>query len=89
MIFIIRTRGNPLANRPNVGLVALSLAVVAIGAALPFTPVGAYLGFVRPSPQFYLVLVGIVLGYLLVVQVAKRVFYLRWAGQATVRARKR
>lgn len=89
VIFIIRTRGNPIANRPHVGLVALSLAVVAIGAALPLTPVGAYLGFVRPSPQFYLVLVGIVLSYLLVVQVAKRTFYLRWAGPAAVRARKR
>jgi Mg2+-importing ATPase len=85
VIFIIRTRGNPLANRPNAWLVVLSLAVVAIAAALPLTPAGAYLGFVPPPPEFYMVVVGIVLTYLVAVQVAKRVFYLRWEKPPVVR----
>jgi Mg2+-importing ATPase len=85
VIFIIRTRGNPFANRPNVWLVVLSVAVVVIAATLPFTPAGAYLGFVPPPPEFYLVVVGIVLTYLAAVQVAKRAFYLRWDKPRVVR----
>jgi Mg2+-importing ATPase len=77
VIFIIRTRGNPFANRPNAWLVGLSLAVVATAAALPLMPAGAYLGFVPPPPELYLAVVGIVLAYLVAVQVAKRAFYLR------------
>jgi Mg2+-importing ATPase len=86
VIFIIRTRGNPLANRPNTWLIVLSLAVVITAAALPLTPVGAYLGFVPPPPEFYMVVVGIVLTYLVAVQVAKRAFYLRWHRPLAVRA---
>jgi Mg2+-importing ATPase len=77
VIFIIRTRGNPFANRPNAWLIGLSLAVVATAAALPLMPAGAYLGFVPPPPELYLAVVGIVLAYLVAVQVAKRAFYLR------------
>jgi Mg2+-importing ATPase len=85
VIFIIRTRGNPFANRPNAWLVVLSLAVVAIAAVLPLTPAGTYLGFVPPPPGFYMVVVGIVLTYLVAVQVAKRAFYLRWDKPPVVR----
>jgi Mg2+-importing ATPase len=85
VIFIIRTRGNPFANRPNVWLFALSLAVVAIAVALPLTPIRAYLGFVPPPPQFYVVLVGIVFTYLVTVQVAKRAFYQRRDRRAAIR----
>jgi Mg2+-importing ATPase len=86
VIFIIRTRGNPFANRPNAWLVVLSVAVVVIAATLPFTPAGAYLGFVPPPLGFYLVLVGIVLAYLAMVQVAKGAFYLRWDKRPVARA---
>ncbi len=78
VIFIIRTRGNPLASRPNVWLIVASIAVVAIAALLPFTAAGTYLGFVAPPPAFYLALVGIVLTYLVTVQFVKRAFYRRW-----------
>jgi Mg2+-importing ATPase len=40
VIFIIRTRGNPFKSRAHPALVATSIAVVTIGALLPFTPVG-------------------------------------------------
>jgi Mg2+-importing ATPase len=86
VIFIIRTRGNPFANRPNAWLVVLSLAVVAIAATLPLTLTGEYLGFVPPPLEFYMVVVGIVLTYLVAVQVAKRAFYLRWDRAPVVRA---
>lgn len=78
VIFVIRTQGNPFTNRPNLGLALLSLAVVAIGATLPFTPVGEYLGLVQPPAALYAALVGVVAAYLLVVQLAKQAFYRRW-----------
>ncbi len=77
VIFIIRTRGNPFRSRANPILVATSLAVAAIGAVLPFTPVGSYFGFVPPPAQFYFILAGMVMVYLLIVEVAKQGFY-RW-----------
>jgi Mg2+-importing ATPase len=77
VIFIIRTSGNPFKSRAHPILVATSLAVVTIGATLPFTPWGAYFGFVAPPVQFYAILAGMVVTYLAIVEVAKRGFY-RW-----------
>ena len=79
VIFIIRTRGNPFKSRAHPLLVATSLAVVAIGAVLPFTPLGTYFGFVPPPAQFYAILAGMVVVYLVMVEVAKQGFY-RWYG---------
>jgi len=78
VIFIIRTRGNPLKSRAHPLLVLTSLIVVAIAIALPFTPIGSYFGFVPPPAKFYFILGGMLLAYLLVVELAKRGFY-RWA----------
>jgi Mg2+-importing ATPase len=75
VIFIIRTRGNPFKSRAHPVLVATSLMVVAIGAALPFTPLGTYFGFVAPPAQFYAILVAMVVTYLAIVEMAKRGFY--------------
>ncbi|MGE5097285.1 MAG: magnesium-translocating P-type ATPase [Betaproteobacteria bacterium] len=77
VIFIIRTRGNPLRSRAHPLLTATSLGVVAIAIALPFTPMGTYFGFVPPPPRFYFILAGMVLAYLFLVEIAKRGFY-RW-----------
>jgi Mg2+-importing ATPase len=78
VIFIIRTRGSPLASRPNLWLVVLSLAVVAVAALLPWLPFAGHLGFVAPPPAFYAVLAGIVVAYLAVMLWAKQLFYRRW-----------
>jgi Mg2+-importing ATPase len=75
VIFIIRTRGNPFRSRAHPVLAATSMVVVALAAALPFTAVGTYFGFVPPPAQFYFILAGMVAVYLLVVEAAKRVFY--------------
>jgi Mg2+-importing ATPase len=78
VIFIIRTRGNPLKSRPHPLLAATSLAVVTIAVLLPFTPIGTYFGFVPPPAEFYFILGGMVLVYLLIVELAKQGFY-RWS----------
>jgi Mg2+-importing ATPase len=75
VIFVIRTRHNPLRSRPNVLLTTTSLAVVLIAAVLPFTPIGAYFGFVAPPPLFFLIPLGMVLIYLLAVEGVKHWFY--------------
>ena len=78
VIFIIRTRGNPLKSRANPVLTATSLAVVVVALLLPFTPVGAHFGFVPLPANFFYILGAMVVVYLLAVEVAKRGFY-RWS----------
>jgi Mg2+-importing ATPase len=81
VIFVIRTRGNPLRSRPCAALAATSLAVVVLAIALPFTPVGARIGFVPLPLSFFLFLAGAVGLYLVAVQVVKQVFYRLEAGR--------
>ncbi len=78
VIFVIRTRGSPLKSRPHPLLAATSLAVVALAAILPLTPLGVHFGFVPPPPAFYAILGGMVVAYLCIVELVKRAFY-RWA----------
>jgi Mg2+-importing ATPase len=77
VIFVIRTRGNPLKSRAHPLLTVTSIAVVAIAALLPFTPVGSTFGLVPPPAKFYFILAAMVLVYLCIVELAKRIFY-RW-----------
>jgi P-type Mg2+ transporter len=77
VIFVIRTRRNPLRSRPNRWLVLTSLSVVATAMVLPFTPLAPMLGF-APLPLSYFGLLAALLGtYLVMVEGAKQWFY-RW-----------
>jgi Mg2+-importing ATPase len=77
VIFVIRTRRNPLRSRPNPWLVGTSLAVVCVAMALPFSPLAPYLGF-APLPLSYFGLLALLLvSYLVMVEGAKQWFY-RW-----------
>ena len=51
VIFIIRTRGNPLKSRANPLLTASSLLVVAAAALLPFTAIGAAFRFCSAASE--------------------------------------
>lgn len=85
VIFVIRTRGNPFASRPNRWLVVVSLAIVAVALALPFTPWAALLGF-KPLPlAFFGLLALVVVAYLALVEGVKRWFYRRWEHAAQTR----
>jgi Mg2+-importing ATPase len=79
VIFIIRTRRNPLKSRPNLWLTLCSCAVVILAVLFPFTPLGRYFGFVPPPLSFYLILSGMVLIYLLAVEGIKQWFFRRFA----------
>jgi Mg2+-importing ATPase len=87
VIFIIRTRHDPLSSRPHPMLVATSLGVLCVALALPFTPLGPLVGFVAPPATFFVVLVVLVAVYLVLAQlVKKRAFQ---AHDARIRGRPR
>jgi Mg2+-importing ATPase len=77
VIFVIRTRRNPLRSHPNRWLALTSLGVVATAMLLPFTPAASWLGFAPLPPLFFVLLAGLVASYLLLVEVVKRWFYKR------------
>ncbi|MEI6600932.1 MAG: magnesium-translocating P-type ATPase [Comamonadaceae bacterium] len=77
VIFVIRTRRNPLRSHPNGWLVATSLAVVATAMALPFTPLAPYLGFTPLPLAFFGLLTALLVLYLLMVEGGKQWFYRR------------
>jgi P-type Mg2+ transporter len=81
VIFIIRTRRNPLTSRPNVLLTITSFAIVGIAILLPFTSVGIDFGFTPPPARFYLILASMVIAYLLMVEITKQLFYRWWAAK--------
>jgi Mg2+-importing ATPase len=72
VLFVIRTMGNPLRSRPSGALTATTLAIVAIGAVLPLTPIAGLLGFTVPPIGYLVFVAGATIAYLLLVEVAKR-----------------
>jgi Mg2+-importing ATPase len=77
VIFVIRTRRNPLRSHPNRWLLVTSLAVVITAMALPFTPLAPFLGF-TPLPLSFFGLLGVLLvTYLVAVEGGKQWFYRR------------
>jgi Mg2+-importing ATPase len=85
VIFVLRTRRNPLRSRPHPLLATTSVAVVVLAVVLPFTPLGAWFGFVPPSAAFLFAIAGLSASYLLLAQSAKWAFYRLWppVGAAT------
>ncbi len=76
IVFVIRTRRIPFVrSRASAALTASVLAVVAIGAVLPYTPIGELVGFSPLPADFFLALVGMVLLYLVLVEIAKYFYY--------------
>ena len=72
VLFVIRTRENPLRSRPSMALVATTLTVALLGALLPLTPFAASLGFVVPPLKFVVFVAAATVAYLVLVEVAKR-----------------
>jgi len=78
VIYIIRTKKIPfLESRPSRALFLNTFLAVAIAWLIPFLGVGAFFGF-SPLPWNILsVIAGLVVVYLLLVEVVKRFFYRR------------
>jgi len=78
VIFVIRTRRSPFRSRPSVLLTIASLGVVAVTLLLPYTGLGARVGLVPLPADFFLVLLGMVVVYLVAAEAAKRWFFRRF-----------
>jgi Mg2+-importing ATPase len=76
IVLIIRTRMIPFyKSKPSKYLITMLLAVISFAIIVPYTPVGAFFGFVPPPPAFYLALVGILGAYALLAETVKKWFY--------------
>jgi Mg2+-importing ATPase len=77
VIFVLRTRRSPFRSRPHRLLAAMSIAVVVLAVALPYTPLGVWFGFVPPTPAFLFAIAGLTASYLALAQAVKTAFYRR------------
>ena len=76
VVLIIRTRKVPFyKSKPSKYLTIMLLTVISFAIIVPYTPVGAFFGFVPPPPVFYLALAGILGAYALLAETVKRWFY--------------
>ena len=76
VIFVIRTRRIPFfTSRPGKWLTVLTIAAVAFGTVVPFTPLGSFLGFAPLPGEYWILLVLMVATYLLLVDAGKVFFY--------------
>ena len=75
VVFAIRTRRRFFRSRPHTFLVAMAFSAVAVAIALPLLPFGSWFGFVAPPMSFFVYLIGATAAYLILVELAKGVFY--------------
>ncbi len=72
IIHVIRTNKIPfLQSWSSWPVLASSIAIMAIGIAVPFTPLGTYLGFTAPPPMYWPFLVVTLLSYVVLTQLVK------------------
>ncbi|KAI8089791.1 uncharacterized protein BX664DRAFT_333891 [Halteromyces radiatus] len=75
IVHMIRTQKIPFLQRnPALPLALCSLLVVAIGLALPYTPLGSTLQFEHMPARYFGFLVSAITGYFLLTQVIKRIY---------------
>jgi Mg2+-importing ATPase len=72
VLFVIRTARNPLQSRPSGALALTVVGALAIGLALPFTPLAAVLGLTPPPGIFFAYVAGATVAYLGLVELVKR-----------------
>ena len=76
VIFLIRTRRIPfLRSKPSLPMLITPVASALVGAVLPFTPIAHFLGFTALPFAFFLILVGMIGTYLILIEFAKSRFY--------------
>ncbi|WP_457104627.1 magnesium-translocating P-type ATPase [Methylobacterium sp. P5_C11] len=71
VIFVIRTSSRPWRDRPGTALAVSSLAALTVALALPFTPMGAWFGFVPPPAPVLLAILAITVTYLALAELVK------------------
>ena len=83
VIFVIRTRRIPFfRSKASNPLIISTLICVAIGVALPYSPLAHLLGFTALPASFLGAVLAMIVVYLGLVEVGKRFFY-RTAGEGS------
>ena len=76
VIYVIRTRRVPFfKSRPSLAMLLVPTGAAVVGAVLPYTGLAHLLGFTPLPTTFFLLLLGMVIVYLLLVELAKTRFY--------------
>jgi Mg2+-importing ATPase len=80
VIHIIRTRKLPfIQSRASALLFLSTFACVAIGWLIPYTALGQFFQFAKLPFHILAVIAGLVLVYLVLVEIVKRIFYRKFA----------
>lgn len=81
IVHMIRTQHIPfIQSRAATPVILLTGSIMGVGMALPFSPLGHYLGMVPLPPSYFVWLVGILLSYCMLTQLVKTL-YIRRFGQ--------
>ena len=76
VVYVIRTRRVPFfKSRPSLPMLFVPTGAALVGAILPYTGLAHLLGFTPLPTTFFLLLFGMVVVYLILVEVAKTRFY--------------
>ncbi|MGA2303246.1 MAG: magnesium-translocating P-type ATPase [Acidimicrobiales bacterium] len=76
VVYVIRTRRVPFfKSRPSPLMLVVPTGAALVGAVLPYTGIAHLLGFTPLPTTFFLLLFGMVVFYLLLVELAKARFY--------------
>jgi Mg2+-importing ATPase len=82
VVFALRTRLPFVRSKPSKAMLGMTLLVMVITLALPYTPLAVLLGFI-PLPMTYLLLIfGIVALYFTSAEFAKRWFYKHYGDES-------
>ncbi|MDQ6927288.1 MAG: magnesium-translocating P-type ATPase [Actinomycetota bacterium] len=76
VVFVIRTRRVPFTrSRPSLPMIITPPTCALVGAVLPFSPLAGVLGFTELPLSFFLILLGMIGSYLVLVEFVKSRFY--------------
>lgn len=78
VVFAVRTRLPFTRSRPSRALLGMTLLVMAMTLALPYTPLAGLLGFTPLSISYLMVILGVVTLYFIAAELTKRWFYRKY-----------
>jgi len=89
IVLVIRSRRPFFKSTPRKHLLISALLIVGAALIFPFTPLGDLFGFSPPQISFLLVMAIIVVLYIIVGEVIKRIFYERVNSETSICKRNR
>jgi Mg2+-importing ATPase len=78
ILLVLRTKKFFLNSNPSIFLLVNTFAISIIGFILPFTPLGKLLELKPLSIQLYIFVAIVIILYILIVEIAKKLFYKKY-----------